>query len=82
MGTLKEIEKTINRVKEYNQDAGHELHVQLHHAMNSARVITTKDLTWLLKSDLDVADKYYSIDDKEHAEIRNIQDSIISFFGD
>ncbi len=79
MKTYQEIEKDINRVKEYNQYAGSELHSQLHAAANSEW--STPDLTKLIKSDFDVADKYNSIDNKDHAEMRKIQDSIIELFG-
>lgn len=77
MTTLNKIEKEINEVKEWNMDAGNELHTQLSESLNSSN--SFDDLSEIIKEDNDVADKYYSQDDGQHAEIRNIQDAIINF---
>jgi len=80
MTTFDNIEKAINNVKNWNQEAGNELHNQFHHAQNSNWSIA--DLSEYIKSDNDVADEHYSDEDSQHAEIREIQDSIINFFGE
>ena len=80
MGTFQNIEKEINGVKNWNQEAGNKLHQQFHNASSSQW--STEELTNLLKSDEDVADEFYELGDIQHAEIRNIQDSIINFFGE
>ena len=79
MNNLKQIETAINNVKNWNQEAGNELHAQFHHAQNSNW--SRSDLAEYMKSESDVAEKYYSDEDNQHREIREIQDSIINFFG-
>lgn len=80
MGNYLKIEKEINSVKEWNMEAGNELHNQMSHAQNATW--TREELSEYIKSDNDVADQYYSVGDQQHDEIRNIQDSIISFYGE
>jgi len=79
MNTYEKIQNDINDVKEWNQEAGSMLHAQMHAAQNSER--TREELEDLLKSDDDVADKFYSEDDPRHNDIRTIQDAIIGFYG-
>ena len=74
MTTFNDIEKAINAVKEWNQEAGNDLHRLFHHAQNSSW--TTDELSEYIKSDNDIADE-----DQQHLDIREIQDSIIDFFG-
>lgn len=77
IGTFQRIEKEINSVKEWNQEAGNRLHQQFSEACNAEW--TSEELSTFLKSDEDVADEFYKVGDERHSEIRNIQDSIISF---
>jgi hypothetical protein len=72
------IEKRINEVKEWNQEAGNKLHEQMHMAQNSDW--SREDLNELIKTEEDVSDEFYSQDDIQHAEIRSIQDVIIGFY--
>ena len=74
------IENEINKVKEWNAEAGNKLHDQMSHAQNAKW--SREELSEYLKSDEDVADMFYSDDDQQHAEIREIQDSIINFYGE
>ena len=80
METYQKIEAQINAVKEYNQEAGNTLHDQMHTAQNS--VWTNEDLSELIKGEEDVADEHYPDGDSRHAEIREIQDAIISFYSE
>lgn len=80
METYEKIQNDINAVKKWNQEAGNKLHEQMHRAQNSSW--TKEELSELLKSDEDVADEFYSEDDTQHVEIRNIQDEIIGFYGE
>ena len=79
MNTYEKIQVKINNVKEWNQEAGNKLHDQLHRAANARW--TREELSELLKQEDDVADTHYSVDDVQHAEIRDIQEDIIGFFG-
>ena len=78
METFNNIENAINVVKDWNQEAGNKLHSQFEQAKNSHW--TKNSLGNFIKSDEDVADEFYSDDDSQHAEIREIQDSIINYF--
>lgn len=80
METFETIQNLINDVKEYNQEAGNELYEQLRIAQNEQW--SNGDLSDLLKSEDDVADSFYNDDDSQHADIRNIQDMIINFYGE
>jgi len=82
MNKFIEIEKEINDFKEINQEAGDLLHMQLHHASNSEWSI--KDLSELLKSEndaVDLLDNDLEAFEEMQATVREIQDSIIYFFG-
>ena len=80
METYIKIEKMINDVKEWNQEAGNALHRQMHSAQNS--YWTKDDLAEHIKSENDVADEHYPEGDSRHTEIREIQDAIIGFYGE
>lgn len=80
METYQKIEKDINSVKEWNQEAGNKLHQQMIRAQNASW--TKEGLADYMKSDEDVADEFYSDDDPLHAEIREIQDAIIGYYGE
>jgi len=80
MNTFETIEQLINAVKEYNQEAGNELHDQMHRAQNAEW--TREELSEFLKTDNDVADAYYNDGEAQHADIRNIQDMVINFYGE
>ena len=78
MTTFENIKKEINAVKEWNQEDGNRLHIQCHHAQN--RSWTIDELSEYL-SDNDIADEYYVDQDQQHCKIREIQNSIINYFG-
>ena len=80
MTNVKKIENAINNIKEINQDAGNELHTQMHHAQNVKW--TREDLSTYMKSDNDIADIHYCDNDAMHEAIREIQDDIIMFYGE
>ena len=80
MKTSEKIEQRIDNVKEWNQSAGNELHDQMNHAQSSEW--SRSELSDYIKSDNDVADEHYEPGDPRHAEIREIQDSIINFYGE
>tara|TARA_R100000951_G_scaffold116755_1_gene130446 strand:+ start:8792 stop:9034 length:243 start_codon:yes stop_codon:yes gene_type:complete len=80
MNTFESIQTLINEVKEYNQEAGNELHEQVSKVQSAQW--SKEELSDLLKSDNDVADTYYNENDCQHAEIRNIQDMIINLYGE
>lgn len=80
METYKKIESKINTVKEWNQEAGNELHNQLSQAQNAQW--NKKELSEYIKSENDIADKYFNDESIQHSEIREIQDWIISFYGE
>ena len=81
MEAYKKIESQINAVKEYNQEAGRQLQMQLQDA--KIKRWTKEEFSDYIKSENDVADEHYTLDeDKEHAEIRDIQDAIIGFYGE
>ena len=83
MNMFSKIEREINEFKELNQEAGNLLHQQLHHASNSNWSKT--ELSELLKSENDAADlldKELLAFDEMLGAVRDIQDSIIYFFGE
>ncbi len=80
MTTFNKIKDQINSVKKWNQEAGNELHNQFEVAQSSNW--ETLELKDYILSENDVADDHYNDDDSRHAEIREIQHSIINFFGE
>ena len=76
MEVHEKIESMINKVKEWNQEAGNTLHEQMHTAQNSE--YSNSELAELIKSEEDVADMYYCDEDIRHGDIREIQDAIIN----
>ena len=78
MGTYKQIEQDINRVKDRDEEAGSRLHDQMHRAQNEQW--TFDELSDMLKGDNDVADNYFSENEQLHFDVRNIQDAIINFY--
>jgi len=78
MNTYQKIEAAINNIKNIHQEAGNELHQQLFHAGNSGW--SREDLSEYVKSDNDVVDHFGCENILD--EIREIQDSIINFFGE
>ncbi len=71
------IEKSINEIKEFNQEAGDALHSQMHDLSSSK--YTNDQASRLLKETKDVADTFCH-DPYLHAEVREIQDEMIAFF--
>jgi len=80
MQTYQQIEKSINDIKEINQEAGNKLHEQMFKAQNASW--SASELSDLLKSEEDVADTYFNLDSSAHSDVRNIQDAIISFYSE
>ena len=77
---MKSIENKINALKEVNIEAGNMLNDQISHAQNAQW--SRNDLSDLMKSDCDVADKFFSDNELLHSEVREMQDAIIGFYGD
>ena len=78
METWEKIINDINKIKEYNIEAGNILHDQMHCAQNAR--FSFDELSDYLKEDDDVADLYFSDNEELHKEVRDIQDSIITFY--
>jgi len=79
MNTYQAISNSINSLKESNMEAGNELAAQFNMLSNSRNTVT--QLKEIVKQDDDIADRYFSDGSAEHAEARDIQEAMISFFG-
>lgn len=80
METFQKLEAKVNALKEINMEAGNKLHDQLSHAQNAQW--SSDDLSDLMKSDCDVADMFFGDNEVVHAEVREIQDAIIGYYGE
>lgn len=80
METYKKLEAEVNAIKEINAEAGNILHDQLTFAQNAKW--SFDDLSELIKSDTDVADRFFSDDEEMHILVRHTQDGIIQFYAE